>query len=158
MDLENLRRLVALMNENDLVEIELEEEGHKVRLVKKPVGGPALPEVPTLSTEMSASPAPPARKPAAPPAVQPVDTVTINSPMVGTFYRAAGPDSEPYCEVGQDVTPDTVLCIIEAMKVMNEIKAESEGRIVEILVGNGEPVEYGQPLFLLKPAKTAANA
>ncbi|MBI1852238.1 MAG: acetyl-CoA carboxylase biotin carboxyl carrier protein [Planctomycetes bacterium] len=158
MDLENLRSLIALMNENDLVEIEIEEEGHKVRLVKKPVANSVHHEIASLTTEAVVSPAPSPGKvppPLPPPAP---DTITINSPMVGTFYRSSTPDSEPYCEVGQDVTPDGVLCIIEAMKVMNEIKAETEGRIMEILVGNGEPVEYGQPLFVLKPAKTAASA
>jgi acetyl-CoA carboxylase biotin carboxyl carrier protein len=157
MDLDNLKSLIALMNDNDLVEIEIEEEGHKVRLVKKPevvvtrAEAPAMPVQPSFGAPMEGMPA--AAAPAHPP-----DTVTINSPMVGTFYRQPSPDAEPYVEVGQDVTPDTVLCIIEAMKVMNEIKAEADGKILEILVGNGEPVEYGQPLFLLKPLKSSASA
>ncbi len=158
MDLENLRSLISLMNENDLVEIEIEEEGHKVRLVKKnelPVDRPAPPPMPSAPIP-TVPPEPLAAAPKAP--AHPPDTITINSPMVGTLYRAPNPESEPYVDAGDDVTPDTVLCIIEAMKVMNEIKAETEGRILEILVGNGEPVEYGQPLFLIKPAKETTGA
>jgi acetyl-CoA carboxylase biotin carboxyl carrier protein len=86
-----------------------------------------------------------------PAAEQPANLHEIASPMVGTFYRAPSPDSAPYVELGQKVTPDTVVCIIEAMKVMNEIKAETTGTIVEILVENGKSVEFGQPLFRVKP-------
>jgi acetyl-CoA carboxylase biotin carboxyl carrier protein len=76
--------------------------------------------------------------------------------MVGTFYRAPGPDAAPFVEVGDRITKSTVVCIVEAMKVMNEIKAEADGEILEILVQNGEPVEFGQPLFLVRPSGTAA--
>jgi acetyl-CoA carboxylase biotin carboxyl carrier protein len=89
---------------------------------------------------------------AAAPASAPVAGTPFVSPMVGTFYRASSPEAEPFVNVGSAVEPETTLCIIEAMKVMNEVKAETRGRIVEILVENGEPVEFGQPLFLLAPA------
>ena len=82
----------------------------------------------------------------------PPGTVPFESPMVGTFYRAASPDADPFVSAGTQVNDETVICIIEAMKVMNEIKAETRGEVVEVLVENGEPVEFGQPLFLLKPA------
>jgi acetyl-CoA carboxylase biotin carboxyl carrier protein len=95
----------------------------------------------------------PVRPPQAPEGEGPAPggAVPFPSPLVGTFYRASSPDADPFVEVGAKVGPDSVLCIIEAMKVMNEIKAETRAEVVEILVENGEPVEYGQPLFLLKP-------
>ena len=158
MDLKLIQRLVALMARNDLslVDIDDPQSGLKLRLkrghrpsasTQVPVvhvsggGGPAMVPAP-----QAAAPAGEAAAEAAPsaPAGKP-----FPSPLVGTFYRAASPDAEPFVSVGSQVGPDTVLCIIEAMKVMNEIKAETSGRIVEVLVENGEPVEYGQPLFLI---------
>jgi acetyl-CoA carboxylase biotin carboxyl carrier protein len=145
MNFKDLRRLLALMTENDLDEIEVEEGGRRVRLRKKGARAASAPQ------ESAAAPPAPAAAPPPPRKGGPREEAnTINSPMVGTFYRSSSPDAEPFVEVGSLVGPDSVVCIIEAMKVMNEIKAETEGRIVEILVANGEAVEYGQPLFAVE--------
>ena len=134
-----------MMNENDLGEIEVEEEGSKIRLKKREIVQPhVVNPVPSVQVEpppLSAEDDVEERK----------DLLEIVSPMVGTFYRAGSPDAEPYAAVGSAVDPETVVCIIEAMKVMNEIRAELHGEIVEVLVENGEPVEYGQPLFAVRP-------
>ena len=146
MDLRKIKSLVELMNENALSEIEVEEEGMKVRLKKggQAGGGYLTAAVPAPASAGVPVPAP---APAAPPAAA---GRTINSPMVGTFYRASGPQAKPFVEAGAPVGKDTVVCIIEAMKVMNEIKAECEGVVEEILVQNGQAVEFGQPLFRLR--------
>jgi len=149
MDLEKVKQLLAFMEEHDLAEIEIEEEGSKVRLRKNsptPVGvAPAAVATPgALLTNSGA--------PAAGETAKPKDTVEITSPMVGTFYRAPAPEAEPFVSVGQEVNEDTVVCIIEAMKVMNEITAKIHGEVVAVLVETGEPVEFGQPLMLVKPA------
>lgn len=150
MDLDEINRLIELMNKNDLLEVELVEDAKKIRLKKKYDGGmrvmPAM--APMAAPAAAAAPAPSgATAPA-----QPAGTIAIKSPMVGTFYRAANPESAPYVEEGDAVNKDTTVCMIEAMKVFNEIKAEMEGTIAAILVENGQSVEYGQPLFLVKPA------
>jgi acetyl-CoA carboxylase biotin carboxyl carrier protein len=147
-----LAELIELMNQNDLTELEVEEKGTRIRLRK----GEGKPEGPVIIS----APAPPAEAPAERPAAAapeggqaPADRlITVRSPMVGTFYRASSPDSDPFIETGDVVTEESVVCIIEAMKVMNEIKAECQGTIKEILVANGEPVEYGQPLYLVEPS------
>jgi acetyl-CoA carboxylase biotin carboxyl carrier protein len=139
------------MNQHGIAELSLEEEGRKVRLRKAG-------ELPRGASVAIAPPAhlgpPPAPGSAAPAAKsgaeRPPDVVEVLSPMVGTFYRSPSPEAQSFVEVGDAVTPDTTLCIIEAMKVMNEIKAEMEGVVQEILVSNGEAVEFGQPLFLIK--------
>jgi acetyl-CoA carboxylase biotin carboxyl carrier protein len=172
-DLDWLKALVELMNRNDLAELSLEEEGRKVRLRKYGAfeqRGPVLHAVPA-ATGAAAGAGAAAKAPkgagagaagagsAAAAAAEAggearaADIVEVKSPMVGTFYRAPSPEADPYVEVGDAVKEDTTICIIEAMKVMNEIKAEMEGTVQEILVSNGEAVEYGQPLFLLKRAK-----
>jgi acetyl-CoA carboxylase biotin carboxyl carrier protein len=146
MDIEELKSLIAFMNENDLVELELEEGGKKVRLVK--TGGTAghVLAVPAGFPAMAAGqPGTPAAEAA--PAAPAANIQIIKAPMVGTLYRAASPDSDPFADVGSLVNQETVVCIIEAMKVMNEIRAEVVGRVVEVLIENGHPVEYGQPLF-----------
>ncbi len=146
LDLAELKRLVALMRANDLVEVEMEEEGRRVRVVR---GGPAAAPV------VVAHPAAPVAAPAPAAAGKPAKEsrgIEIPSPMVGTFYRSPSPDASPYVEVGDRIGKDSPVCIVEAMKVMNEIKAEVEGEILEILVQNGEPVEFGQPLFLVRPS------
>ena len=148
MDVKELRRLLRLMRDFDLSELEIEEEGHRVRLRRGvEVGYAPAPQ---------ASPAP-AAEPATPAAASERDIaaeglVEIPSPMVGTFYRAPSPDEEQFAQVGDTVNPETAVCIIEAMKVMNEIEAEINGEIREILVNNAEAVEFGQPLFLVRPA------
>jgi len=152
MDVSKVKELIALMNENDLGEIEIEEEGAKIRLKKREIVQPQVVQpVSTVPPESTAAP-PTQEEPAH------SDHIEIISPMVGTFYRASSPDAEPYVDVGSTVDPETVVCIIEAMKVMNEIRAEMHGEIVDVLVESGEPVEYGQPLFAVRPLGSAKTA
>ena len=149
-DLAELRRLVTLMRANDLVEVEIEGEGRRVKVVRAGAPGAwaAAPSAPPPAV-VTAAAAAPAAAPAAPKESRGLE---IPSPMVGTFYRSPSPDASPYVEVGDRIGKDTPVCIVEAMKVMNEIKSEVAGEILEILVQNGEPVEFGQPLFLVRPA------
>ncbi|MCS7336772.1 MAG: acetyl-CoA carboxylase biotin carboxyl carrier protein [Verrucomicrobiae bacterium] len=157
MDLKDIKAIIDLMRRNSIAEFELERQDFKIRLKRMPeTVYPPIPE-----EQVVAAPAPPRAVPAAmpqavvpPAAPQPQPSVAeleIKSPMIGTFYRSPSPDSAPYVEVGSEVNPDTVVCIIEAMKVMNEIKAEARGVITQVLVENGKPVEFGQPLFKLRP-------
>jgi acetyl-CoA carboxylase biotin carboxyl carrier protein len=149
MDIAELKKLVRLMNENDLVELEIAEQGATVRLKKAaPVthlhaAPPML--LPAAGVAPAAAPAVPAA-----PAGPPPGTEEIRSPIVGTFYRSSSPETPPYVNVGDRVKPDSVVCIIEAMKVMNEIKAERGGEVIEVLVENGEAVEFDQPMFRVK--------
>ena len=146
MNFKELKELIALMNENQLMEIELEREGMKVRLRKVGAGSPIMVEATSaFASHPSAHPAAPAPPP------QPTG-IEIKSPMVGTFYRAPAPEAPPFVEVGQMIEPGQVLCIIEAMKLMNEIKSEMKGRLLQILVENAQPIEFGQILFLIEPA------
>jgi acetyl-CoA carboxylase biotin carboxyl carrier protein len=161
MDIKEIKRILELMKENDLSEFELAEEGFRLTVKRRVNGGE--PHVVIAQTPQgylpASTPAPPAPAPApaaaaAPaPAAPPAATnlVEIKSPMVGTFYRAPSPEAEPYVSVGKEVDEESVVCIIEAMKVMNEIKAEVKGTIRKILVENATPVEFGQPLFLVEP-------
>ena len=153
MDMEEIKKLIDLMNENDLIEVELEENGHKVRLRKGGDTREVLALPPTAFT--GAMPADP-RGMAAPQTTEEdlkqAGVREINSPMVGTFYRSSSPEADAYVVIGDQVTETTVVCIIEAMKVMNEIQAEREGEIIDILVENGEAIEFGQPLFLIRPS------
>lgn len=154
-DLKTLRQLIKMMVDNDLTEIDLEGEGEKVKLKRGGVGAP------TVSYAAAPAPAPaPGPAPAAAPAAAgdaggeasaDDGLPTIDSPMVGSFYIASSPDAEAFVKVGDRVTPDTVVCIIEAMKVFNEIKAEMSGTISEVLVSSGDAVEFGQPLYKIKP-------
>lgn len=153
MDIKEIKRIIELMKDNELSEFELAEEGFRIT-VKRKVGGdpqvvmaPAVHQV-ALPQAAAASPAAPA---AAPAAAAPSNLVEIKSPMVGTFYRAASPEAEAFASVGKDIDDESVVCIVEAMKVMNEIKAEMKGVIRKILVENATPVEFGQPLFLVEP-------
>lgn len=154
MDLKEIKKLISLMNENGLVELEISEEGRRCVLKKSPPfphsnsHGPYA-DAPHTNHVGYASP-PPGRAPAAP-LSKPEGAVTFNSPIVGTFYRSATPDSVPFVKEGDRINGDSVLCLIEAMKVFNEIKAEMSGTIVEVLVENQEAVEFNQPLFLIKP-------
>ena len=153
VDLKTLKLLVKLMTDNDLTELDIEGEGEKVKLKRGGNGGaPSVQYLPAPVAAPQAAPATPAAAPAAS-APAPADTSgpTINSPMVGTFYSAPSPDAKPFVSVGDRVTPDTVVCIIEAMKVFNEIKAETSGTIARIAVESGQAVEFGQPLFVIKP-------
>jgi acetyl-CoA carboxylase biotin carboxyl carrier protein len=148
MDIKEIHRLIELMNENDLLELELVEDSKKIRLKKKYDGGARVIAAPLAAAPMAAAGAPAPAAASGPP----VGTIEIKSPMVGTFYRSSNPESPSYVEEGDQVTAETAVCIVEAMKVFNEIKAEVEGTIVSILVENGQTVEYGQPMFLVKPA------
>ena len=156
MELKDIKLIIDLMKKNDLSLFELEKEGFKIRLKKgsSEPGGyavsshPAYPPVPPPASA-PASAAPPTAAATVPetPAPAAPKGKEITSPMVGTFYAAMSPDAPPYIKVGQSVTEDTVVCIIEAMKVMNEIKAEMSGTVTEVLGENGKPVQYGQALF-----------
>ena len=138
------------MNENDLMELEVEREGTKIRLRKSASG-----KIETLAEEHAplrlAQTVQPEQKPQEP--ARPEKNLSaVKAPMVGTFYRSPGPDTKSYVEIGQTVEIGQVVCIIEAMKLMNEIKSEVKGKIVEILVENARSVEYGQTLFMVEPA------
>lgn len=148
LDLRDVKRLVNLMDRHGLAEVELEDLGRRVRL-RKGGGGEwvAAPAAPAPAAPAPAAPAPAAAAPAPAPS-----GLEIRSPMVGTFYRASNPEAAPFVEVGDPVRKDSVVCIVEAMKVMNEIKSEVDGEIAAVLVQNGEAVEFDQPLFLVRPA------
>jgi len=155
MELAYIKKLIKLIENSGVDEIEVEEEGKKIRIAKRqPVQGPsfqvALPQAMTQSLPVPTSA--PLAAPAAPPAKAEPVYHEIRSPIVGTFYRAPSPDADPYVEVGHKVRKGSVLCIVEAMKLMNEIESDIDGEIVKVLVENAKPVEYNQPLFLIKPS------
>ncbi len=145
MDLDKIQELLKLMESHGLEEIEIEDNDYRVRLKKETQG------VAVTMPQMAAMPAPVAAAAGAAPSVDDLadspDHFIITSPIVGSFYRAPTPDAEPFVEVGDPVDPDKVVCIVEAMKVMNEVKAEAPGVIEQVLIESGKPVEYGQPLF-----------
>ena len=155
MNLKELKELIEMLKDTDISEVEIERSGVKVKLRK---GGDvtyhhAMPRMdhPPAAIVAPAAPLAPA---AAEKPVEPVKTnqIKVTSPIVGTFYRSSSPDKPPYVETGDTVKNGQVLCIIEAMKLMNEIESETAGKIVQILVESGQPVEYGQPLFVIEPA------
>ena len=151
VNLKELKDLITLMNENQLTELEIEREGMKVRL-RKGLGGEEGVVIERLSAPRAAAAALDGPVPV-PDLPQPKPAGTeVKSPMVGTFYRAPAPEAPPFVEVGQEIQVGQVLCILEAMKLMNEIKSEIKGRIVKILVENAQPVEFGQPLFIVEPS------
>jgi acetyl-CoA carboxylase biotin carboxyl carrier protein len=156
VDLKDIKAIIDLMKKNSISEFEMEKQDFKIRLKRGLNGGtpassldelpPALavatpPQIPATTPPAAAVPPPPA-----------TGEIEIKSPMIGTFYRAPSPEAASYVEVGTEVNPETVVCIIEAMKVMNEIKAEVKGVITQVLVENAKPVEFGQPLFKVRPA------
>jgi acetyl-CoA carboxylase biotin carboxyl carrier protein len=152
LNMEELRELAELVNEHGFTDFEFENENIRVRLSKMtaPAVFQAAPAI--AGPQYSASPAAPAStasaaEPASPAADEDAGLHKITSPIVGTFYRSPGPDKEAYVKEGSKVTPESVVCIVEAMKLMNEIQAETSGEIVKIYVENGQPVEFGQPLF-----------
>ena len=161
MDLKEIKAVIDLMTRNGLSEFELEKGDFKLRVKRGPGGewiSSASPSAPAPAVIQPQAPAAApiaatlaAPAPSAAPAAAASGVFQIVSPMVGTFYRSPSPDSPPYIDVGQEVTEETVVCIIEAMKVMNEIKAETRGIIVEVLAQNGKPVEFGKPLFAVRP-------
>lgn len=139
-DLEQIKQMIRLMDEHGLVELCIEHGQDKICLKRQqiqPVQPTAMHPAPTTTPGIPAQPA--------------KNMVEIKAPLVGTFYRASRPDAEPFVDVGSQIEPRTVVCIIEAMKVLNEIKAEVSGTIVEICTKNGQPVEYGQTLFRVRP-------
>jgi len=159
-DLQKIKKLIKIMKKNELVEIEIKHGDNKISLKRsqpQPAVGGAVAAVPVIGHEPRVVPAhspaedSPATSAQASPDQQEEGLVEIKSPIVGTFYATAGPDSELYVELGSHIDTQTVVCIIEAMKVMNEIKAETSGTITEVLVSNGQAVEYGQVLFRVRP-------
>lgn len=156
MDLRKLKTLIDLVSESNISELEITEADGKVRIVKsdpaaaavaQPVYAPAV-AAPAVT---AAAPAPaPAAAPVAAPAPAAETGHIVKSPMVGTFYRASSPNAKPFADVGQAVKEGEAICIIEAMKIMNEIEADKTGTITKVLVENGQPVEYGQPLFVIE--------
>ena len=152
MDLRKLKKLIDLVEESGIAEIEVTEGEEKVRITRS-VATPAVQTVYAAAPAPVAAPAAAAQAASAPaaPAAAPANHANAQkSPMVGTFYRAASPTSDPFVEVGQTVKEGQTLCIIEAMKLMNEIEAEKSGVVKAILVENGTPVEYGEPLFVIE--------
>jgi acetyl-CoA carboxylase biotin carboxyl carrier protein len=149
MDLRKLKKLIDLVQESGISELEVTEGEEKVRIAKHAAPAPAnyYAQLPTAAPAAAAAPA--VAAPAAEGASALPDGHIVKSPMVGTFYRAGAPGAKPLVEVGQSVSEGDRLCIIEAMKLMNEIEADATGVIKAILVENGEPVEYGQPLFII---------
>ena len=155
VDLKDIKAIIDLMRKNAVSEFELEKQDFKIRLKRSSNGGPAVRDledpgaIAYTAMPALASPAPaPAQSVAALASSQDLE---VKSPMIGTFYRSPSPESAPYVDIGTEVNPDTVVCIIEAMKVMNEIKAEARGIVTATWVDNAKPVEFGQPLFKLRP-------
>lgn len=150
MDLRKLKKLIDLVEESGIAEIEVTEGEEKVRITRTIAAAPvyAAP-VPTAAPAVTPAAAPVAASAPAAPAARDLSEAQ-KSPMVGTFYRAPGPNAAPFVEVGQQVKAGDTLCIIEAMKLMNEIEAEKSGTVKEILVENGTPVEFGEPLFIIE--------
>ncbi len=161
MDLSYIKKLIKLLSESDVDEIEIEEEGKKIRLLKHvqnsagppPTGSVmSAPSHPSMHAVVPPAPAPAAPEAPVPKAAEPQKKLhEIKSPIVGTFYTAPAPDAAPFVEVGSLIRPGTVLCIVEAMKLMNEIESDVSGKIVKVVVEKGQAVEYGQTLFLIEP-------
>jgi len=152
MDLRKLKTLIDLVAESGIAEIEVTEGEDKVRIVKHAPTMVAAPAPAPMQTVLTGPPPPPA--PSSAPIIaeatpEPAKGNVVKSPMVGTFYRSPSPGAKSFVELGQAVKPGDTLCIIEAMKLLNEIEAEVAGEVIEILVENGQPVEYGQPLFVI---------
>ena len=149
-EIKEIKAIIDLMKKNDLSVFEIEKEGFRLKLQR---GASPQPPAAAAAAAAPSAKAGSAVAEAAPAAARPIETVPLKdivSPMVGTFYRAASPDAPPFVDIGKAVTEDTVVCIIEAMKVMNEIKAETSGVIAEIIAENGKPVQFGQPLFRVR--------
>lgn len=156
MEISYIKKLIKLVEHSAVDEIEIEEEGKKIRIAKSRASATAspsqtitLPPVVQVPQQLPAAVPAAAPQPTAPPQSE-AQYHEIRSPIVGTFYRSPAPDAEPYVEVGHHVKVGTVLCIVEAMKLMNEIESDVDGVVVKILVENGKPVEYNQPLFLIE--------
>jgi len=154
VDIKDIKAIIDLMKKNSITEFELERQDSKIRLKRGPNGG-----APVIQYDEPAGGGAPVLLPAGVPSV-PSSTpqapatgeIEVKSPMIGTFYRAPSPEAGSYVEIGTEISPESVVCIIEAMKVMNEIKAEVKGVVTQVLVENAKPVEFGQPLFKVRPA------
>ncbi len=157
MELKDIKAIIDLMKKNDLSVFEMEKEGFRLKLQKGAgeqtvFAAPTMPQMAAAPGQIpgAANPANPAGTAAASAPAAETASKEVISPMVGTFYRGASPESPPFIDVGQEVNEDTVVCIIEAMKVMNEIKAEVKGTIAEVVAENGKPVQFGQALFKVR--------
>ncbi len=154
MDLNLIRKLVRIVDTSGITDLEIEEDGIKIKVAKKNKNSQStvLPQT-VIQTEPAVSTSPSATAEKTPVEIIPSENLhEIKSPIVGTFYRAPAPDADAYIQVGDSVSSGTVLCIIEAMKLMNEIECDISGKVVKFLVENGQPVEYNQPLFLIEPS------
>jgi acetyl-CoA carboxylase biotin carboxyl carrier protein len=164
MDIKQIQELVKLINKSNIGELTIEENGNKITIKQKRDAAPVYATAPPPVAVSAPAPAPAAVAvtPAAPaaaaapaadkPAANASNLVTIKSPMIGTFYRRPAPDKPTFVEVGTEVSPGKIVCVIEAMKLFNEIESEVKGKIVKVLVEDQSPVEYDQPLFLVEPA------
>jgi acetyl-CoA carboxylase biotin carboxyl carrier protein len=158
VDLKDIKAIIDLMKKNSISEFELERQEFKIKL-KRGAFGPSNDDLPTQIYAAPVAALPPAvtagggpgTSAAATAAIAASNEIEIKSPMIGTFYRSPSPEAGSYIEIGSEVNQDTVVCIIEAMKVMNEIKAEVKGVITQIVVENAKPVEFGQPMFKVRP-------
>ena len=153
MDIRKVKKLIELLEESGIAEIEISEGEESVRISRYPQGmtvaqGPMMAPMPAVAAGAPAAPAAQAQPVPARPAPPKDDSIT--APMVGTYYSAPAPGAKPFVQVGDEIKVGQVLCIIEAMKMMNQIESEKEGRVVSILARNGEPVEFGQPLFVIE--------
>ena len=163
MDFKQIQELIKMINKSNIGEVSIDEKGFKLTIKQKeepvqqliaapiqtqPIAAYAGASAPVAQAASSSAPEKPAKAAEAPAG----NTVTIKSPMIGTFYRSASPDKPSFVNVGDDVEPGKVVCIIEAMKLFNEIESEVKGRIIKVLVEDASPVEYDQPLFLVEPA------
>ena len=146
MNIDEIKTILQLMEDKKLVEFEYEDDGRRLKLRRAEDRPAAAPPVPPAAPAAAA--APPAASDA--PAARPANWIEFKSPLVGTFYRTSKPDADAFVNVGDEVNQEKILCIIEAMKVMNEIKAEMSGIVREVLVKNSQAVEYGEPLFLIE--------
>jgi acetyl-CoA carboxylase biotin carboxyl carrier protein len=160
MDFKQIQELIRLINKSNIGEISIEEKGFKITIKQKQeavaqyvTAAPVYSAAPAISNAPVANNAPAGEKEKSKPAAEPAasNLITIKSPMIGTFYRRASPDKPLFVEVGDEITPGKVVCIIEAMKLFNEIESEISGKIVKVLVEDASPVEYDQPLYLVEP-------
>jgi acetyl-CoA carboxylase biotin carboxyl carrier protein len=155
MELSYVKKIIRLLENSDVDEIEIEEEGRKIRVARHRTSSvqyqiPSNQGYPLQAPNVSALPPSDSRQAAEVPSIPKESFHEVKSPIVGTFYRAPAPDAETYVEIGQEVNPGTVLCIVEAMKLMNEIECDVSGKIAKVMVENGTPVEYNQVLFLIE--------
>ena len=155
MDIRKIKKLIELLEESGIAEIEIKEGEEAVRISRMPTGTSALHGMPTYAMPMAAPVAAPALAASAPaaeaPAARPrTNEHVVTAPMVGTFYSASSPGSKPFVEIGDEVKVGQTLCIIEAMKMMNQIESDKGGRVTSIMARNGDPVEFGQPLFVVE--------